>query len=228
MHRRHSRKVVRSSAPRRAACTPQGRRIILREQGRPRRPGIRAAGLARRLAQAYPLILERRVGGSQRSPWGTNTVAVVWTLVPAVLFGSPSSSLASGPGPSPTSLWAPGLRCHWPHAPTPTPAASTHTHNPQPPLDSALPARGPSTWPRTPVHRHSPGTPRALQPAGPRPVPTHQRPSSRAQQACFSLRTSLTQQQADASPGYPQPCRLASRPAPVLGPAGPRVLPTHK
>lgn len=154
---------------------------------------------ARRRAQAYPLILQGGRGAASAHP-GQSTVAVVWTLVPAVRFGSPSSSPASGPSPSPTSLWAPGLRCHWPHAPPPKPA---HTRNPQPPLDSALPARGPSTGPRTPVHRRSPGTPEALQPEGPRPVPTHQRPSPRAQQACFSLRTSLTQQQADASPGYP-------------------------
>lgn len=133
--------------------------------------------LARRLAQAYPLILERRVGGSQLSPWGTNTVAVIWTLVSAVPFGSPSSSLASGPSP--------------PEGPAPG-----HVHQ------------------CTGVH---PGPPGPCSQWAQDPSPPIRGPAPHAQRACFSL----TQQQADASPGYSQPCRLASRPAPVLGSAGP-------
>ena len=171
--------------------------------------------LARHLAPAYPLILERWVGGNQRSPWGMDTVVLVWTQVLAVPFGPPPAYWPRDPAPpSPTSLWAPGLRCHWPHGPTRQHTQRNHSH----PWTEPCPPEGPGPWGPGPMHQCT-GMP---------PGPCSQRPSPREQQGSFSLRASLTQQQADASPGPPQPCRLASRPAPVLGPAGPRVLPARK
>lgn len=124
--RRDSHNVVRSSAPRWAALTP--------ELSQPR-AGLRVRvsvqqSLARCLAQAYPLILEGG-RGTQRSPWGMDTGDC---LDPGAgsAFRSPSSSLALGPSPSLT------------HQPVGTRtemllATRPHTPKPQPPLDSALP-----------------------------------------------------------------------------------------
>lgn len=155
------------------------------------------------------------MGGNQRSPWGMDTVVLVWTQVLAVPFGPPPAYWPRDPAPpSPTSLWAPGLRCHWPHGPTRQHTQRNHSH----PWTEPCPPEGPGPWGPGPMHQCT-GMP---------PGPCSQRPSPREQQGSFSLRASLTQQQADASPGPPQPCRLASRPAPVLGPAGPRVLPARK
>ena len=74
---------------------------------------------------------------------------------------TPSSLLASGPSPSLTHQPV-GSRTEMSLATRPHPPA--HTTKPQPPLDRALPTRGPrtvGTWPHAPVHRHAPG---ALQP----------------------------------------------------------------
>ena len=127
--------------------------------------GCLQQSLARRLAPAYPLILERQAGGNQHSPWGTDTVAVVWTQVLGVPFGSPSSSLASGPSPS-LAHQPVGTRTEMPLATRPHPPA--HTPNAQPPLDRALPTRGPrtmGTWPHASVHRCAPRGPAARGPA---------------------------------------------------------------
>lgn len=150
-------------------------------------------------------------GGAPSAHPGAWTLAIVQTLVLAVRSDPPPAHWLWDPAPpSPTSLWAPGLRCYWPHGPT----RQSHSH----PWTVPCPPEGPGPGP---THQCT-GVP-----LGPL-WPCSQRPSPREQQGCFSLRTSLTQQQADASPGHPQLCRLASRLAPVLGPAGPRVLPTCK
>lgn len=166
--------------------------------------------LAGCLAQALPLILERW-GGVWRSPWGADTGGC---LDPGVgsAFRSPSRLTGFGtqPPPSPTSLWAPGLRICMAHGPTRKATATPGQRSAHLRAQDLAPHTQCTGGPRDPCV--------ALQPE----------PSPREQQACFSLRTSLTQQQADAGPGHLQLCRLASRLAPVLGPAGPTVLPTCK
>lgn len=161
---RDSCNIVGSSAPRWAAHTPECNQSLRQEQSQPRAGlpvRVSAAVTGKAPGSGLPADPGKAGGGNQRSPWGTDTVAVVWTQVLGVPFGSPSSSLASGPSPSLTHQPV-DTRTEMPLATRPHPPA--HTPNAQPPLDRALPTRGPrtmGTWPHASVHRCAPG---ALQP----------------------------------------------------------------